>query len=84
MFGDMSCANCGALLWFLYLEPEMRIYERSASLPIRERVIAFVATQLGKTPEQVAKSSFSIEDFGTDSVNTIELVMKLEREIHLL
>ena len=83
MFGDTTCSNCGGLLWFLFLEPEMRIYERSASRPVRNRVIAFIANQLGVAPEKIAENSFSIEDLGTDSLNTIELVMKLEKEIQL-
>ena len=54
LIGDATCPNCGSLLWFLNVETTTRVYDRSASRGIRDRVITFVAKQLSVAPDKIA------------------------------
>jgi hypothetical protein len=84
MFGELTCVQCGGHLWFLYLEPQLRVYDFQAAARIRARVEAFIAEQLKMDPRTVVDSTFHFDELGTDSLDTIELVLKLEQEINSL
>ena len=47
---------------------------------IEERVKKIVAEQLGVIEEDVQTEASFVEDFGADSLDTVELVMALEEE----
>ena len=80
LFGDATCPNCGSLLWFLNVESTTRVYDRSDSPGIRDRVITIVAKQLGVAPDKIAENVSLVNDLGADSLDTVELVMELEEE----
>jgi len=44
------------------------------------RVIQLVADQLGIDPEKISRNSSFVNDFGADSLDTVELIMELEEE----
>jgi acyl carrier protein len=50
---------------------------------IAERVKEIVVDQLAVSPEQVSVEAKFIEDLGADSLDTVELVMALEKEFDL-
>lgn len=50
---------------------------------IAERVNEIVVDQLGVGPDQVATEAKFVEDLGADSLDTVELVMALEKEFEL-
>jgi acyl carrier protein len=80
LFGDATCPKCGSLLWFLNVESTTRVYDRSASRCVRDRVITIVAKQLGVAPDKIAGNVSLVNDLGADSLDTVELVMELEEE----
>jgi acyl carrier protein len=47
---------------------------------IQERVKEIVVEQLGVNPEQISPEAKFVEDLGADSLDTVELVMALEKE----
>ena len=47
---------------------------------IEERVKKIVAEQLGVKEDEVQTSASVVEDLGADSLDTVELVMALEKE----
>ena len=47
---------------------------------IDERVREVVVEQLGVNPEQITPEAKFVEDLGADSLDTVELVMALEKE----
>lgn len=82
-FGDAPCPSCGHLLWFLNFGSEQRLFLPPKSRTIRERVLQFLAEQLG-----VSRSSLDadnppvlVNDLGADSLDLVELVMELEEEL---
>ena len=77
--GDAPCPCCGVLLWFLRTSTGVRLYEVNRIAPIRERVENVLARLFRTSKEELARSS-SIEDFGPDSLDMVELVMELEEE----
>ena len=80
IFGDATCPKCGSLLWFLSLERQTLVFERSRSSRERQRVIDIIAEQLGVAPEVIQERALSVDDLGADSLDTVELVMELEEE----
>ncbi len=46
---------------------------------IEERVKEIVVEQLGVNPEQITPEAKFVEDLGADSLDTVELVMALEK-----
>lgn len=80
LFGDATCPQCGSLLWFLNVKSTTRLYDRSASRSIRDRVITIVAKQLGVAPDKIAENVSLVNDLGSDSLDTVELIMELEEE----
>ena len=83
LFGDATYPRCGSLLWFLNVQPHQRVFERSRSSNIRDRVIAIVAEQLGVDPEQITEHTSFTNDLGADPLDTVELIMELEEELDL-
>jgi acyl carrier protein len=52
----------------------------AAEKSIEQRVKEIIVEQLGVTAEQVTPEAKFIEDLGADSLDTVELVMALEKE----
>ena len=50
---------------------------------VRDRVIEIICEQMGQSKEKVSEDTSFINDLGADSLDTVELVMELEEEIHL-
>lgn len=50
---------------------------------VEERVKKIVCEQLGVKESEVQNSSSFVEDLGADSLDTVELVMALERNLRL-
>ncbi len=50
---------------------------------VEERVIDIVAEQLGVDKEKVSPETSFVNDFGADSLDTVELVMELEEEFDI-
>ena len=52
---------------------------------IRDKVVAIVCEKLGVKPTQVVPEATFAADLGADSLDTVELVMELEKafEIHV-
>ena len=47
---------------------------------MKERIHKIIADQLGVSPEKVVADSRLVDDLGADSLDTVELTMKLETE----
>ena len=54
-----------------------------ADKTIEQRIKDIIIEQLGVTAEQVTPEAKFIEDWGADSLDTVELVMALEEEFGL-
>ena len=52
----------------------------AAEKSIEQKVKDIIVEQLGVNPDQVTPDAKFIEDLGTDSLDTVELVMALEEE----
>ena len=50
---------------------------------VRDRVIEIVCDQMGQPKDKVKEETSFINDLGTDSLDTVELVMELEDEFDL-
>jgi hypothetical protein len=82
LFGDAPCPVCGCLLWFVVLGGNVRYFRATGEFACREKVIEFMARQLGVDEAVVrADSSKFIEDLSPDSLDLVELVMELEEEV---
>ncbi len=82
--GDATCPRCGQLLWFIQSPITTRFFAFHDSSPTRERIIAFVANQLGVDRAKVLNNATLLNDLGADSLDKVELVMELEEEFDLL
>jgi acyl carrier protein len=49
-------------------------------MPVEKKVKEIVAEQLGKDINEVTEKASFIEDLGADSLDIVELVMKMEEE----
>jgi acyl carrier protein len=49
-------------------------------MPVEKKVKEIVAEQLGKDVSEVTTSASFIDDLGADSLDIVELVMKMEEE----
>jgi acyl carrier protein len=49
-------------------------------MSLEDKVRDIIVEQLGVNPEQVTPEASFIEDLGTDSLDTVELVMAFEEE----
>lgn len=79
-YGDAPCPNCGTLLWFIREEGESRIYSETAMQSLASRVMAALGKLVGARAEEVASETSFLEDLGTDSMDTVELIMELQEE----
>jgi len=50
---------------------------------IKDKVIDIVAQKLGVGKEEVSPDSNFIDDLGADSLDTVELIMELEKEFDI-
>lgn len=50
---------------------------------IKEKVIELIVEELGVEASEVTMEASFIEDLGADSLDTVELIMKLEEEFNL-
>lgn len=81
LIGDATCPRCGQLLWFIQSAAATQVFDAEQTSAVRERALEFIANQLGVDPEQVANHPALVKDLGADSLDTMELVMELEREL---
>lgn len=47
---------------------------------VEDRVNKIIAEHLSRKPEEILPSANFVEDLGADSLDTVEMVMKLEEE----
>ena len=52
-------------------------------MPIENKVKAIIVDQLGVKPEEVILGASFVEDLGADSLDTVELIMALEKEFEI-
>jgi acyl carrier protein len=78
--GDAPCPSCGVLLWFLHTSKGVRLYEVNRIAEVRERVMNILARMSPAGREGLGRPAASLEDFGADSLDIMELVMELEEE----
>ena len=52
-------------------------------MPVEKKVKEIVAEQLGKDINEVTENASFIEDLGADSLDIVELVMKMEEEFSI-
>lgn len=50
---------------------------------VEERVKAIIVDQLGVSDDGVTKEAHFVDDLGADSLDTVELVMKLEEDFDM-
>lgn len=79
LFGDATCPRCGSLLWFFNTPSQSFVRKQAGSDQIQERLIAYLAEQLGVEPSRITEDT-SLE--GLDSLDITELVMELEAELN--
>ncbi|MAG94130.1 MAG: hypothetical protein CMJ48_10315 [Planctomycetaceae bacterium] len=83
LFGESTCPTCGQLLWFLNLNSEVHVFDRSAAGRTRERVLEMLGEQLGIPADEITEDSAFINELTTDSLDVVELIMTLESEYRL-
>ena len=49
-------------------------------MAVSEKVKDIIVKQLGVNPEEVTDTASFVDDLGADSLDTVELVMELEKE----
>ncbi len=76
--GDAPCPNCGALLWFIGTKNDIRCYDSERIAPIRNKLVQAACEILRIDREQVSDSTSFAEYIGADSLDIVELVMKVE------
>ena len=52
-------------------------------MSVEEKVKEIIVKQLGVNAEEVTESAKFVEDLGADSLDTVELVMELEKEFNM-
>ncbi len=75
---ETVCPKCGARLWPLRTPEGVLFCDARAVAPVAEEVTRLVCEQLGANPEQLTRQVRFQEDLGADSLDLVELVMKLE------
>ncbi len=80
IFGDATCPYCGSLLWFLKIESTTRLFDRSVTQDIWDRIIAILASSLGVDPDEIIRDRSFLNDLAADSLDAVELVMAFEEE----
>ena len=79
--GDVKCTNCGTSLWFVQAAGESRFYETASTIELRLRAVTFIASSLQIDEAEVMNSPAVLDELGTDSMGTLELLMELEEEL---
>ena len=75
---EAVCPKCGARLWPLRTPEGLLFCDAGAVAPVAEEVTRLVCEQLGANPAQLTRQMRFQEDLGADSLDLVELVMKLE------
>ncbi len=52
-------------------------------MAIADKVKEIIVKQLGVNPDEVSEDASFVEDLGADSLDTVELVMELEKEFNI-
>jgi len=52
-------------------------------MSVAEKVKEIIVKQLGVNAEEVTEDASFVEDLGADSLDTVELVMELEKEFNM-
>ena len=52
-------------------------------MSVNDKVKNIIVKQLGVNAEEVAENASFVEDLGADSLDTVELVMELEKEFNM-
>ncbi len=52
-------------------------------MAIADKVKEIIVKQLGVNPDEVSDDASFVEDLGADSLDTVELVMELEKEFNI-
>lgn len=52
-------------------------------MSLEEKIIGMIAEELGLSPEEVKPEATFIEDLGADSLDVVELIMKMEEEFNI-
>src|SRR5207249_72895 len=81
--GDAPCPQCGTLLWFFDTANGTACCEFAAIAPLRDRLFAYVAANLGINIDEVVRAYMTREPLGFDSLDIVELAMELEEEFDL-
>jgi len=82
-FGDAPCPNCGTLLWFIGMPNQRLLFARRSTSGQRESVIRYLAEQLGVDSTVLEADASLLSKLQTDSLDVVELVMKLEEHFDL-
>jgi acyl carrier protein len=79
-YSDAPCPNCGTLLWFVRSDGESRIYSTNTIQSLASRIMAALGRLVGARAEDIASETLFLEDLGTDSLDTAELIMQLQED----
>jgi acyl carrier protein len=79
--GDAPCPNCGTLLWFFDTSAGMRFHDSKVVAPLRDKIFQTICENLGVNQERISSTTTFSEDMGADSLDIVEMVMELEREL---
>ena len=52
-------------------------------MAVADKVKEIIVKQLGVNPDEVTEDASFIDDLGADSLDTVELVMELEKEFNM-
>lgn len=77
--GDATCPSCGQLLWFINTNFEVVFFDQFDSQTKKERVIDFIAEQLGVRADKIIDNPDLLKDL--DSIDVSDLVMDLKQEL---
>ena len=50
---------------------------------VKEKVVSIIVDKLGVNPEDVVETASFTNDLGADSLDTVELIMELEKEFNV-
>lgn len=80
LFGDATCPHCGHLLWFVQSANIATFFDGVETASMKNRVLDFLADQLGIARDAIANNPRIMDDIGNDSLDTVKIVMALEEE----
>ncbi len=79
-YGNAPCPACGKSLWYCKQPGGIWFHDAAKAAQLRERVIPFVAKQLGADATRITDATSFVEDLAADSLDIVEMVMSLEEE----